>query len=104
MSVLFHDENGDAVMMDPDDAFSSYNSSLQGVFEINATTPLDISNNSLRAFLWKTAPDYIPMVAGHWLTQESPSQYIQKYAAIAFLSICVPSNIGHILIFVAYGR
>ena len=70
----------------------------------NETLPLDASNNSLLAFLLENAPEYIPVVPSHWLKHEMPSHNIQTYAAIMFLIICIPAHIGHLLIFVAFGR
>ncbi len=70
----------------------------------NGTLPLGVLNNSLLDFLLENAPEYIPVVPSLWLKQEMPSHNIQTYAAIMFLIICIPAHIGHLLIFVAYGR
>ena len=72
--------------------------------EESGTFTLGASNNSLMAFLLENAPEYIPVVPSHWLKQEMPSHNIQTYAAITILMICIPAHIGHLLIFVAFGR
>ena len=61
-------------------------------------------NKTLRLFLTETIPEYIEDVPQHWLEQESPFYCIQVVVAIVFLLICIPGNIGQLLVFVAYSR
>ena len=64
----------------------------------------DITDESLLFFLLDNAPDFISMVPEHWLRQYSPSRDARYHVATAFLVICLPANIGHLLTFVAFGR
>ena len=61
-------------------------------------------NKTLRVFLTETIPEYIEDVPQHWLEQEPPFYCIQVLVAIVFLLICIPGNIGQILVFIAYSR
>ena len=64
----------------------------------------DIAKESLLSFLLDNAPDFISMVPEHWLRQYSPSLDARYHVAMAFLVICMPANIGHLLTFIAFGR
>ena len=64
----------------------------------------DVTDESLLSFLLDNAPDFISMVPEHWLRQYSPSRDARYHVAIAFLVICLPANIGHLLTFIAFGR
>ena len=64
----------------------------------------DVTDESLLSFLLDNAPDFVSMVPEHWLRQYSPSRDARYHVAIAFLVICLPANIGHLLTFIAFGR
>ena len=102
MSGQLHTEHWEMSATDPDKAFLSDLRTIEDELKTNAST--EASNNSLFAFLLSTAPQYIEMVPNHWLKQDMPSYNVQTIVAILFLAICIPANIGQILIFVAYGR
>jgi hypothetical protein len=102
MSGKLHTEQWEMSATDPDKAFMSDPSTIENELRTNAST--EASNNSLIAFLLSTAPQYIEVVPNHWLKQDLPSYNVQTIVAILFLAICIPANIGQILIFVAYGR
>ena len=90
---------------DPDKAFFSDFNSTEDEFKNHSTNASnEASNNSMFAYLLITSPKYMEIVPNHWLQQDFPSYNVQTFVAIFFLIICVPSNIGQILIFVAFGR
>ena len=105
MSALLHTENWELPEINPDKAFFSDVNTTEEELQSNETNaPTEAYNNTLFSFLLNTAPNYIEMVPYNWLQQDQPSYNIQTFVAILFLIICVPANIGQILIFVAYGR
>ena len=61
-------------------------------------------NITLRQFLLETVPEYIDNVPNHWLESHPLSHNVQICIAVMFLMICIPGNLGHILVFTAYYR
>ena len=64
----------------------------------------ETTNDTLRTFLLDRVPDYIQNVPDHWLDEHVLSINIQVYVAMVFLVICIPGNLGHLLVFIAYAR
>ena len=64
----------------------------------------ETTNDTLRTFLLDRVPDYIQNVPDHWLDEHVLSINIQVYVAMVFLVICIPGNLGHLLVFIAYTR
>ena len=64
----------------------------------------ETTNDTLRAFLLDRVPEYIENVPDHWLDEHVLSINIQVYVAMVFLVICIPGNLGHLLVFIAYTR
>ena len=64
----------------------------------------ETTNGTLRTFLLDRVPDYIQNVPDHWLDEHVLSINIQVYVAMVFLVICIPGNLGHLLVFIAYAR
>ena len=62
------------------------------------------SNNTPRTYLLERDPEYIDNVPHHWLEQSLPAFNVQVIVATMFLLICIPGNIGQILVFVAHRR
>ena len=61
-------------------------------------------NITLRHFLLETVPEYIDNVPTHWLEAHPLSHNVQICIAVMFLMICIPGNLGHLLIFTTYYR
>ena len=59
---------------------------------------------TLNSFLGNHSPEYIDVVPQHWLQQDLPRVDVQIYASVVFLLICVPGNVGQILVITAYCR
>ena len=78
--------------------------------ETNFTSDFNCSSNKLInetlliGFLSKTRPELIQLIPKHWLYQQFMSHEVQICVAILFLVICVPTNVGHLLVFATYGR
>ena len=64
----------------------------------------ETTNDTLRTFLLDRVPEYIDNVPDHWLDEHVLSINIQVYVAMVFLVICIPGNLGHLLVFIAYTR
>ena len=64
----------------------------------------ETTNDTLRTFLLDRVPEYIENVPYHWLDEHVLSINIQVYVAMVFLVICIPGNLGHLLVFIAYTR
>ena len=64
----------------------------------------ETTNDTLRTFLLDRVPEYIENVPDHWLDEHVLSINIQVYVAMVFLVICIPGNLGHLLVFIAYTR
>ena len=64
----------------------------------------ETTNDTLRTFLLDRVPEYIDNVPDHWLDEHVLSINIQVYVAMVFLVICIPGNLGHLLVFIAYAR
>ena len=64
----------------------------------------EAANDTLRSFLLERVPEYIDNVPNHWLEEHILSPDIQLYVAMIFLVICIPGNLGQILVFIAYSR
>ena len=62
------------------------------------------SNNTLRTYLLERDPEYIDNVPHHWLEQSLPAFNVQVIVATMLLIICIPGNIGQILVFAAHRR
>ena len=63
-----------------------------------------LCDNCLLTYLVETVPEFVKVVPKHWLLEDVPFFHIQTIVALLLLVICVPANIAHILIFVAYGK
>ena len=59
---------------------------------------------TLHSFLASHSPEYIDVVPWHWLEQDLPRVDVQIYASVVFLLICIPGNVGQILVITAYCR
>ena len=105
----FHIEYESTNQLDPNSAFimNSNNQTFLGTnnsYE-NFTRYSDmIVDKSLLSFLLDNEPDFVSHVPEHWLIQQIPSYKVRYYVAMAFLIICLPANIGHLITFVAFGR
>jgi hypothetical protein len=64
----------------------------------------ETANDTLRFFLLERMPEYIDNVPTHWLEEHILSPDVQLYVAMIFLVICIPANLGQILVFIAYAR
>ena len=72
--------------------------------DFNCTSNQLTNEDCLIEFLLKTRPELIQLIPKHWLYQQFVSYDLQICVAILFLVICVPTNIGHLLVFATYGR
>ena len=63
-----------------------------------------VDNRTLRDFLQETVPDYIGSVPTHWLESHILCPEIQILMGFIFLIVCIPGNLGQILVFIAYWR
>jgi hypothetical protein len=62
-------------------------------------------NKTLRSFLLETVPEYIDNVpVENWLEAPPLSHNVHICIAVIFLMICIPGNLGHLLVFTAYYR
>ena len=64
----------------------------------------ETGNKTLRQFLLERAPEYIDRVPKHWLEEHQLSNNVQICMAVLLLIICIPGNVGHVLVFTAYSR